>query len=1143
MGTKFLSLFLGLACVVAWGQGPYPDDPAVLWQQATLYRDAWGTPHIVADNPRAMAFAFGYAQAEDHLAQMLLAYRVANGRAAEIFGETFAASDEFAIRMGHADLAAEALRAADPVTRDLCEGFALGANAWWVEHADQAPVWADGVRPSDILALLHCYLMSFAPFDHPTAWHRAPAATTGNAWAIAPAKSQSGHAILTINPHGSYSGIFSWYEAHLVCGDLDVAGATLFGMPAIMMGHNASLGWALTPNQPDNADVYVEAAPEIERPKTNINRSAMDLDLLYYLSTYADSRTFYVNTPGGMDERLVRKLDGAMGPVIAEDGRTFFSYRAAGYRDFGALRQLVEMGRAQNVVAFKAALAAQQLPCFHVVYADKAGNVLYLYNSKTAVKMDPTPRKPPPTPEQAANPLSGLATGGATFQGGALVYQQQRRIGPYEGVDAEEVEALLRNAGPPAWTLPVPASDTTYSWGAWVPIDALPLVENPGSGYVQACGNPPWLATRDSGLRPWDWPSWFSRDRDTYRARRVRQLLETGTRSFSDSQRMLFDTVSPFALEMVPLILEAAEQNPHFVTTGHPDLPAALKLLEEWNGAATADSVGMTIFHLWWLNLLGQQHPALATEESLYVALSARVPGLQPLILTAVNDAARMLRNEYQTVAVPWGAVHQFRRGDTLVEAHGSMTGEPILVADDRQLEGSIWPATYGFGFGMVVEFAETPRAASLVPFGASENPHSPHFDDQLTLFSQQRLKPTRFAIDDVQRNATHAFGANMALRAAGIVGEFRLQAPVPLTTTVTSDYDPPAPLPEELAPYTVFATVSAVPTDVPARLAMEIYIPETLCAAEHLELLRIYRRLENQWERLPEQTVQPRARIVAGISDRAGTFAVLGPLAFRTTQVAEGTDDEELAPDREFGGILARLQPTPPTSRLVIDTKDDGPILVDPKTWQPVDVTIGAPRGFDMPGMDAPPAAPVTAESGAPPPADEPGAMVETGETSEAPAEKPRVQVTWNPNAPPTIDVPNVQTSDTFRGKLIEIRPPTFDALFRITAQRVIQAQMRLSNVPPAPLPDGLAAFTDYAEIIHTKSTPTPEVAILVSIPPSKCAERNLEQLGIYVYDSATGWTRLPGQTFDAETRGFSALDRPPRHYAVLGPAECLIR
>ena len=103
---KFVLFALALSGAVCAQNSPDPAD--AFWQQAVLYRDEWGVPHIYADNKRAMAFAFGYAQAEDHLEAMLLAYRMANGRAAEVLGEASAASDELAIRLAHAELAYEA---------------------------------------------------------------------------------------------------------------------------------------------------------------------------------------------------------------------------------------------------------------------------------------------------------------------------------------------------------------------------------------------------------------------------------------------------------------------------------------------------------------------------------------------------------------------------------------------------------------------------------------------------------------------------------------------------------------------------------------------------------------------------------------------------------------------------------------------------------------------------------------------------------------------------------------------------------------------------------------------------------------------------------------------------------------------------
>src|ERR1043165_4488906 len=60
------------------------EDP--LTGHVTVYRDDYGTPHIVGDSEEATFFGYGHAQAEDHLEGMMLQYRDAQGRRAEVLG-------------------------------------------------------------------------------------------------------------------------------------------------------------------------------------------------------------------------------------------------------------------------------------------------------------------------------------------------------------------------------------------------------------------------------------------------------------------------------------------------------------------------------------------------------------------------------------------------------------------------------------------------------------------------------------------------------------------------------------------------------------------------------------------------------------------------------------------------------------------------------------------------------------------------------------------------------------------------------------------------------------------------------------------------------------------------------------------------
>src|SRR5947209_12107424 len=81
MRRAVLYLLFGLLLQAA---KPAATDP--LAKLVTIYRDNYGVPHIVGETEEATFFGYGYAQAEDHLERMMIQYRDAQGRRAEVEG-------------------------------------------------------------------------------------------------------------------------------------------------------------------------------------------------------------------------------------------------------------------------------------------------------------------------------------------------------------------------------------------------------------------------------------------------------------------------------------------------------------------------------------------------------------------------------------------------------------------------------------------------------------------------------------------------------------------------------------------------------------------------------------------------------------------------------------------------------------------------------------------------------------------------------------------------------------------------------------------------------------------------------------------------------------------------------------------------
>ena len=79
-----------------------------------------------------------------------------------------------------------------------------------------------------------------------------------NAWAALPGRSASRGTLLANDPHLGLTAPSIWYLARLKLETGDVIGGTIPGLPVILVGRSASLGWGLTTANVDDTDVYIE---------------------------------------------------------------------------------------------------------------------------------------------------------------------------------------------------------------------------------------------------------------------------------------------------------------------------------------------------------------------------------------------------------------------------------------------------------------------------------------------------------------------------------------------------------------------------------------------------------------------------------------------------------------------------------------------------------------------------------------------------------------------------------------------------------------------------------------------------------------------------------------------------------------------
>jgi len=707
-------LVVALASVAGIATAATTDELA---SSVTIHRDEWGVPHIDGPTDESVVFGFGYAQAEDYFWQIEDTYLQCIGRYAEVVGERGLESD----LLNHTYEIAAGAQAdfphMEPKLQSICTAYVAGVNHYLAKHPRTKPRLIAHFEPWHVLAYERFMLMGFlfgkshvsksAPLKMQQSLAEGVKAATGsNAFAIGPSKTKSGKAMLLANPHQPWFGSGQFYEGHLRSGEgWSFSGSTFFGGPLPTMGHNEYLGWAHTVNNPDVADAYRitfdDPAKPLEYRYGDGHRTATE---------WRD--TIAVRVGDQLEKRDFTFRKTHHGPIVAkEKDGTYLAVRIAKLTEGSRLRQAMQMIRAKDFGEWRAAMAGLNLQMFNTVYADRDGNIYYLYNGAIP-KRDPA------------------------FD----------------------------------WTQPVDGANPKTEWQGMHSIDELPQLFNPPTGYVQNCNSTPFTTTDDGNPFLNDFPPYMVEDKfdDKRRAKISRKLLrELHGATFEDWQRTAYDTTLYWPLNELPGL---ARQLDSLKTSDAALAEKAKPYLEHllnWDCHCTADSTQATLCGAWHLEMYGPGYPA---EE-----LKKEFVGNSEAKFKALITAAGKLKALYGDWKVPWGQISRMQR-------HANVSDAALVPFDDKlpsvPCVGSPGPLgvvfnTYytpitlerrqqfgvvGHSFVGVYEFGDKIQAKTILQFGESGDPKSPHFFDQAQLYSKQQFKPAWFYWDDVLAHAKQSY-------------------------------------------------------------------------------------------------------------------------------------------------------------------------------------------------------------------------------------------------------------------------------------------------------------------------------------------------------------------------------------------------
>jgi acyl-homoserine-lactone acylase len=320
------------------------------------------------------------------------------------------------------------------------------------------------------------------------------------------------------------------------------------------------------------------------------------------------------------------------------------------------------------------------------------------------------------------------------------------------------------------WSNPVDGTTVATEWKGLHKLDEIVYVYNPTTGWIQNCNSTPYTVSGSSSPKKENFPNYMAPDGENFRGINAARVLSAENKFTIDKTIAAgYDRkLSAFEI-LIPALINSFEKNVLVTDTLYAALAEPILLLKKWDYYSAENSIATTLAIEWAEKLTATIRRIYIDEESddqvtfvkKFAATATKEELLNPL-LTVIKE----MKTKFGKWEMPWGDINRYQRtsSDILQKYKDDQLSFPVGFASaswgqlpsysSRSYTGTNKRYGYhGNSFICAVEFGKKIKAKSLLAGGNSGSASSPHFTDQLEMYTKGKFKEVLFYKEDVLKN------------------------------------------------------------------------------------------------------------------------------------------------------------------------------------------------------------------------------------------------------------------------------------------------------------------------------------------------------------------------------------------------------